>query len=89
MPAMTADFFGANDLGIKYGLVFLGWGAAFLVPQLAGYVRDLTGTLDYAFYLSGLLMMAAVILSRAVRRPADAHLQPEAHPTWNQELRGG
>jgi len=75
MPAMTADFFGTNDLGIKYGLVFLGWGIAFLVPQLAGYVRDVTGTLDYAFYLSGFLMLLAVVLSRVVRRPADAHAQ--------------
>ena len=74
MPAMTADFFGANDLGIKYGLVFLGWGIAFLVPQFAGYLRDFTGTLDYAFYLSGLLMLSAVILSRVVHRPAEAHL---------------
>ena len=72
MPAMTADFFGANDLGIKYGLVFLGWGIAFLVPQLAGYLRDLTGTLDYAFYLSALLMFIAILLSRAVHRPGDA-----------------
>jgi MFS transporter, OFA family, oxalate/formate antiporter len=77
MPAMTADFFGANDLGIKYGLVFFGWGIAFLVPQLAGYLRDLTGTLDYAFYLSGLLMLAAVLLSRAVHRPADGHIRSE------------
>jgi OFA family oxalate/formate antiporter-like MFS transporter len=71
MPAMTADFFGANDLGIKYGLVFLGWGIAFLVPQLGGYIRDLTGTLDYAFYLSGLLVLGAVLLSLVVHRPAD------------------
>jgi OFA family oxalate/formate antiporter-like MFS transporter len=71
MPAMTADFFGANDLGIKYGLVFLGWGIAFLIPQLAGYIRDLTGTLDYAFYLSGLLMLLAVMLSRVVRSPGE------------------
>ena len=73
MPAMTADFFGANDLGVKYGLVFLGWGVAFLVPQLAGYIRDLSGTLDNAFYLSGILMLVAVILSRAVKRPADGN----------------
>lgn len=72
MPAMTADYFGANDLGIKYGLVFLGWGIAFLIPQFAGYIRDLTGTLDYAFYLSGLLLLSAVILSLAVRRPGRA-----------------
>ena len=71
MPAMTADYFGANDLGIKYGLVFLGWGIAFLIPQLAGYIRDLTGKLDNAFYLSGLLMLLAVVLSRFVRAPGE------------------
>jgi OFA family oxalate/formate antiporter-like MFS transporter len=72
MPAMTADYFGAKDLGTKYGLVFLGWGIAFLIPQLAGYIRDLTGTLDSAFYVSGLLMLSAVVLSRAMQRPTDA-----------------
>ena len=71
MPAMTADYFGANDLGIKYGLVFLGWGIAFLIPQLAGYIRDLTGRLDNAFCLSGLLMLLAVVLSRFVRAPGE------------------
>ena len=45
MPAMTADFFGANNLGLKYGLVFIGWGIAFFVPQLAGYIKDTTGSL--------------------------------------------
>jgi MFS transporter, OFA family, oxalate/formate antiporter len=69
MPAMTADFFGAEGLGSKYGLVFLGWGIAFLVPQFAGYIRDLTGTLDYPFYLSGALLFAAVLLSHFVHRP--------------------
>jgi len=70
MPALTADTFGANNLGIKYGLVFLGWGIAFLVPQLAGYFRDLSGNLDYAFYLSGVLMLCAVVFSRSFERSA-------------------
>jgi OFA family oxalate/formate antiporter-like MFS transporter len=39
------------------------------VPQLAGYIKDQTGSLDYAFYLSGGLLVAAVVLSRVVRRP--------------------
>jgi len=69
MPAMTADFFGSKDLGFKYGLVFLGWGMAFLVPQVAGYINDLTGNLDYAFYLSGGMLLGAVILGSMVRRP--------------------
>jgi OFA family oxalate/formate antiporter-like MFS transporter len=70
LPAFTADYFGAKNLGFNYGLVFLGWGIAFLLPQLGGYIRDLTGTLDYAFYLSGGLLAAAVALC-AVLRPPD------------------
>jgi OFA family oxalate/formate antiporter-like MFS transporter len=64
MPAFTADYFGSKNLGLNYGLVFIGWGIAFFVPQLAGYIKDLTGSLDYAFYLSGGLLLAAVFVSR-------------------------
>lgn len=69
MPAFTADYFGAKNLGFNYGLVFLGWGIAFFVPQVAGYIKDATGTLDYAFYLSGVLLIAAIIVSRLTTRP--------------------
>ena len=69
MPAMTADYFGSKNLGFNYGLVFIGWGIAFFVPQLAGYIEDLTGSLDNAFYLSGGLLVAAVIVSRLLSRP--------------------
>ena len=69
LPAFTADFFGSKNLGFNYGLVFLGWGAAFFVPQFAGYLEDLTRSLDYAFYLSGGLLIAAVIVCVATRRP--------------------
>ncbi|HET6575879.1 MAG TPA: MFS transporter [Fimbriiglobus sp.] len=69
MPAFTADYYGAKNLGLNYGLVFLGWGIAFLVPQAGGYIRDLTGRLDIAFYLSSSLLVAAVVASRFLRRP--------------------
>jgi MFS transporter, OFA family, oxalate/formate antiporter len=69
LPAFTADYFGSKNLGFNYGLVFLGWGIAFFVPQAAGYIEDVTGKLDYAFYLSGIFLVAAVILSRFMRRP--------------------
>jgi MFS transporter, OFA family, oxalate/formate antiporter len=69
MPAFTADFFGSKNLGFNYGLVFIGWGLAFFVPQIAGYIKDATGTLDYAFYVSGLLLVAAVFVSRVTKRP--------------------
>lgn len=69
MPAFTADYYGSKNLGFNYGLVFLGWGIAFFVPQLAGYIKDLTGNLDSAFYVSGGLLAAALIVSRLLRRP--------------------
>jgi len=69
MPAWTADFFGSKNLGLNYGLVFFGWGVAFFIPQAAGFIKDSTGSLDAAFYLSGGLLIATVILSRFVRKP--------------------
>ncbi|HYV38391.1 MAG TPA: MFS transporter [Gemmataceae bacterium] len=69
LPAFTADFFGSKNLGFNYGLVFLGWGIAFFVPQIAGYIKDEMGSLDYAFYLSGGLLLTAVAVSYLVSRP--------------------
>jgi len=69
MPAVTADFYGSKNLGLNYGLVFVGWGVAFFIPQLAGYIKDATGSLDAAFYLSGVLLVLAVLASRSVRKP--------------------
>jgi OFA family oxalate/formate antiporter-like MFS transporter len=72
LPALTADYYGSKNLGFNYGLVFIGWGIAFFVPQAAGYIKDVTGSLDYAFYLSGGLLLAAVLLSRFLQRPLAA-----------------
>jgi OFA family oxalate/formate antiporter-like MFS transporter len=69
MPAFTADYFGPKNLGFNYGLIFIGWGIAFFVPQLGGYLTDSTGSLNATFYLSGTLLVAAVILSRFLHRP--------------------
>ncbi|MBM3992925.1 MAG: OFA family MFS transporter [Planctomycetes bacterium] len=69
LPAFTADFFGSKNLGFNYGLVFLGWGFAFAVSQIAGYIEDVTGSLDYAFYLSGGLLIAAVCICAITKRP--------------------
>ena len=69
MPALTADFYGSKNLGLNYGLVFLGWGVAFFVPLAAGVIRDMTGSLDGAFYVSAGLLAAGVVASRFLRRP--------------------
>jgi OFA family oxalate/formate antiporter-like MFS transporter len=68
MPAWTADYYGSKNLGLNYGLVFIGWGIAFFVPQLAGYIKDRSGKLDGAFYLSGSLLVLAVVVSLFLRK---------------------
>ncbi len=73
MPALTADYFGANDLGIKYGLVFLGWGHCLSDPTVRWvYPRFDRHTPIMPFNLSGILMLSAVLLSLGVRRPVRA-----------------
>ncbi len=72
LPAMTADFFGAKNLGFNYGLVFIGWGLAFLVPLAAGRMKDIGIHPDNAFYLSCGLLVAALVCSRFVRKPVAA-----------------
>jgi OFA family oxalate/formate antiporter-like MFS transporter len=69
LPALTADFFGPKNLGFNYGLVFIGWGIAFFVPQIAGYIEDWTGSLAAAFYISGGLLVLAVLISYRISRP--------------------
>jgi len=73
MPAFTADFFGPKNLGMNYGLVFIGWGLGFFMARLGGSIKDWTGSLDYAFYLSALVLIAAVILAWFTKRPVLEH----------------
>jgi OFA family oxalate/formate antiporter-like MFS transporter len=75
LPALTADYFGPKNLGFNYGLVFLGWGVAFFLPQFAGYIEDATRTLDPAFYVSGVVLVVAVVVSRFLRRPGRLRLR--------------
>lgn len=70
LPALTADYYGPKNMGLNYGLVFVGWGVAFFVPQLAGYLKQATDRWDEAFYVSAGLLVAAVLVSRVVRKPA-------------------
>jgi OFA family oxalate/formate antiporter-like MFS transporter len=69
MPAFTADFFGGRNLGANYGFVFIGWGLGFLMPLIAGYIKDYTGSYDLSFYISASLLVIAVVMSRYIKRP--------------------
>jgi len=69
LPSFTADFFGSKNLGMNYGLVFLGWGLGFLMPLVAGYIKDSTGSYSLSFYISAAVLIIAVSLSRILKKP--------------------
>lgn len=69
MPSFAADFYGPKNLGMNYGLIFFGWGLGFFMARLGGTIKDLTGSLNYAFYISGALLVLGVILAKMTSRP--------------------
>jgi len=73
MPAFTADFFGPKNLGFNYGLVFIGWGLGFFMARLGGTIKDITGSLTYAFIISACVLIVAVIIARVTKRPLLEH----------------
>ena len=72
MPAITADYFGQKNLGFNYGIVFLGGGISFLMPEIGAFIKDATGSLDYAFYMSGVVLVMAVAVCVLIREPVKA-----------------
>lgn len=69
MPAFTADWYGAKNLGLNYGLVFIGWGIAFFIPLMASYGTKSFLKTDSSLMLSGCLLLATVILARLIPKP--------------------
>jgi len=77
MPSFIADFYGAKNLGMNFGVVFFGWGLGAFMPRLAGTIKDRTGSMDGAFYLSAALLVLSVIIALMLRRPDDSHIDEE------------
>lgn len=55
-PSAAADFYGAKNFGLNYGVLFSAWGVGGVVgPQLAGFILDATGNYQTAFYVAAAL----------------------------------
>jgi MFS family permease len=72
MPSYTADFYGPKNLGMNYGLVFLGWGMGAFMPKFAGRIKDVTGSYDGAFYVAGGLLILAILIALVTKKPQKA-----------------
>lgn len=69
-PAITKDFFGLKHFALNYGFVYLAWGlGGFMLSQLAGSIKDATGSYTLAYLLSAGSLIIAVILTVILKKP--------------------
>jgi MFS transporter, OFA family, oxalate/formate antiporter len=62
-PPITSKCFGAKNLGINYGIMFLGYaGGSFVGPRLSSYFMDTTGSLAMAYTSAAALAAIGSIL---------------------------
>jgi MFS transporter, OFA family, oxalate/formate antiporter len=72
-PSLSADSFGTRRMGLNYGLLFMGWGAAgILGPFLGGRIFVATGEYRWAFYISAILSLLALAVLFLAKTPAEA-----------------
>jgi len=63
-PASTARFFGTGDYPRCYGVIFLAYGAGAIAgPQIAGYIREITGSYLGVFPVVTLLAVIGIIVA--------------------------
>jgi OFA family oxalate/formate antiporter-like MFS transporter len=70
----SADFYGTKYLGLNYGILILAWGIAGVIgPVIAGYVFVALGEYRWAFFIAGVVSLAAFVLLSATKpqRPSE------------------
>ncbi|MBI5706817.1 MAG: OFA family MFS transporter [Armatimonadetes bacterium] len=69
-PSLTKDFYGLKHFGVNYGLVFTAWGVGgFSLSLVAGAVYDATKSFSFAYTCSIALLIAAALLTLALKAP--------------------
>ena len=73
-PSITKDYYGLKNFGVNYGLVFTAWGfGGFLLAQAASKIYDKLGVFTYNYYGAAALLVAAAVVSFALKSPHAAH----------------
>jgi MFS family permease len=68
--AAAADFWGAKNAGVNYGILFTAWGIAGIIgPRLGGVMFDRYSNYRAAFYSAAALAAVALLCELGARRP--------------------
>src|SRR6476659_7213221 len=77
MPALAADYFGAENVGSIYGLMLTAWGfAGVFGPMLIASIRQSSGHYSEALYVIAGLMLVSTAIPALVSRPTSARTLP-------------
>lgn len=69
-PSLTKDYYGLKSFGVNYGLLYTSWGVGgFMLALLAGKVYDETGSFNFAYYCSAVLLAVAAVATFLVKPP--------------------
>jgi MFS transporter, OFA family, oxalate/formate antiporter len=69
-PAITKDYFGLKNFAMNYGIVYTAWGlGGFMLSQLAGVIKDISGSYDNAYLLATALLLLAALLTAVLKSP--------------------
>ncbi len=78
MPAFTADYFGAANVGPIYGLMLTAWGAASAFgPLLVAHLRQATGNYRSGFHALAEIVLLATLIPLLVRPPTRFTAAPQ------------
>jgi OFA family oxalate/formate antiporter-like MFS transporter len=78
-PTFTKDYYGLNNFGVNYGLVFTAWGVGgFMLALVAGKLKDVYDTFTFAYYAAAVLLILAAIVTCFVKPPHHAPDEAEA-----------
>ena len=76
-PSVTKDYYGLENFGVNYGLLFTAWGfGGFMLALLAGEVYDATGSFNFAYYCSAVLLAVAAVVTFIVKPPHHMEEKP-------------
>lgn len=67
-PSITADKWGMKNYGTNYGVLYLAWGVSGVVgPLIAAWAVDTTGTYEWAYMISAVLLGTAIGLGMLIK----------------------
>lgn len=71
-PATAADFWGTQNAGVNFGLLFTAWGAAGIIgPTIGGVLFDKYRNYEAAFYVAAALAAVALFCEIGARPPSE------------------